>query len=197
MQNIFLSKNNPKDYVAKRGAGEYPDAPKKCPYGDCGINIEMKKNGFYRRFLITITFSGKIRIRRYKCLKCGRTLSMLPSFCLSGYSYSVEFIVTLLQYVINIGSIKKAAREWRTCICDISRRLINKYLRRLRDNRKMIQYVLNQLSPDNIGIGRIPGDTDWTKSFLSGMQPTLWPEFNAKFHKITGKSFMSLHNSIA
>ena len=197
MQNIFMSRNKPEDYVDKDGGGEYPEAPKKCPYGDCGINLEMKKNGYYIRLLITLTFTGRIRIRRYKCPKCGRTLSMLPSFCVAGISYGVDFVITLLQYVINKGSIKKTVREWRAVALDISRRLINKYLTRLQNNRGLIQYGINQMSPDNIGLGRMPGDTEWTKSFLSGMRPTLSPEFNANFHKITGKSFMSLHNRIA
>ena len=33
MQNIFLSKYSPEDYVDKDGGNEYPDAPKKCPFG--------------------------------------------------------------------------------------------------------------------------------------------------------------------
>ena len=197
MQNIFMSKQKPEDYVDKDGAGEYPAAPKKCPFRDCGINLEMKKNGFYIRLLITITFAGMIRIRRYKCPKCGRTLSMLPSFCLAGFTYGVEFIVTLMQHAIEKGSIKKAVREWRAVATEVSRRLVNKYLARLRNNRKIIQYGINQLSPGNISLGRMPGDIEWTKSFLDGIQADLSPEFNASFHKSTGKSFMSFHNKIA
>jgi transposase-like protein len=197
MQNIFMTQNKPKDYVDKDGAGKYPPAPKKCPFGDCGINLEMKKNGFYIRMLITITFTGLIRIRRYKCPKCGRTLSMLPSFCLARFSYSVDFAVALLQYTINKGSIRKAAREWRAIAAEVSRRLINKYLARLRGNRGLIQYGINQLSPGNIRLGRLPGDAEWTKSFLDGIRPSLSPEFNANFHRITGKSFMSSQNKIA
>ena len=197
MQSIFLSKHRPKDYVEKDGGGEYPEAPKKCPYGDCGINLQMKKNGFYQRYLYTLTFNGKIRIRRYKCELCKRTLSMLPSFCVSGHSYGIELIITLLQQVYSIGSLKKVVAQWCSGGIEISRRLINKYLSRLRHNRGMIQYGINQLSPDNISLGRLSGDTEWTKSFLGGIMPSLSPEFNAKFHKTTGKSFMSSHNRIA
>ena len=197
MQNIFLSEYKPEEYADKGKAGKYPDAPKKCPYGDCGINLKMKKHGFYSRFLRTITFAGWIRIRRYKCPKCGRTLSMLPSFCVAGISYSVDLIMALLQYVINTGSIKKTVREWAAIGVEISRRLIGKYLSRLRKNRRLIQYGMNQLSPGNIELGRPPGDAEWTESFLYGMRPHLSPEFNAKFHKTTGKSFMSSHNKIA
>ena len=197
MQNIFLSNQNPEDYTKKDGVGEYPMAPRKCPFKDCGVNLEMKKNGFYVRFLMTLMFSGMIRIRRYKCPKCKRTVSMLPSFCLAGFSYGVELVTSLLQQAIKTGSIKKTVAEWREHWESISRRLVNKYLTRLRNNRKMIQYGMNQISPDNISLGRIPGDTEWTKSFLLGIRPNLSPELNADFQKVTGKSFMSLQNRIS
>ena len=197
MQNIFYTKQNPEEYVNKDGIGEYPDAPKKCPFKECGVKLEMKKNGFYVRFLVTLMFSGRIRIRRYKCPKCKRTVSMLPSFCIAGFSYGVEFVMALLQQVIKTGSINKAVAQWQKHWAGISRRLIDKYLTRLRNNRKLIQYGINQISPGNIDLGRPPGDTEWTKSFLSWIRPTLCPEFNASFHKATGLSFMSLHNKIA
>jgi hypothetical protein len=191
MQNIFMTKQRPEDYIDKNGAGEYPAAPQKCPFKDCGVNLKMKKNGYYNRCLYTITFTGRIRIRRYKCPLCGKTISMLPSFCLAGFSYGVEFIVALLQQVMKLGSIKKAVTEWSSKEPGVSRRLISKYLARICNNRGLIQYGMNQISPDNISLGRPPGDTDWTKGFLDGMRPHLSPEFNAKFHKCTGKSFMS------
>jgi hypothetical protein len=103
----------------------------------------------------------------------------------------------MLQYVINKGSVKRTVREWRAIAVIISRRLINKYLARLRNNRGLIQYGINQMSPENISLGRTAGDTEWTKSFLDGIRPSLSPEFNASFHNKTGKSFMSLQNRIA
>jgi len=197
MQHIFSSKHGPEEYVNKNGAGEYPAAPKKCPFKDCGINLEMEKNGFYFRMLITMTFSGIIRIRRYKCPKCGRTLSMLPSFCISGYTYGIDFVIELLRQALNGGSVNKAVSDGRRYVASLSRRLVGKFLTRLRKNRKVIQYGLNQISPEYIGLGRLSGDTEWTKSFLDGIGPMLWPEFNAKFHNATGKSFMSLSITIA
>ena len=197
MQNIFLCKNKPEDYVKKGGRGKYPPAPKRCHHKGCGINIEMKKHGFYSRFLTTLKFRGMVRIRRYKCSKCGRTVSMLPSFCIPRVSYGALLTVMLLRYTLTVGSISKAAKVFCAYIGSISRRLIGKYLSRLNNNRQLIQYVLNQQSPDNIALGRLSGDAKWTKSFLFGIRPHLLPEFNVDFHKTTGKSFMSLQNRIA
>ena len=191
MQIIFLSKHEPADYVDKNMEGKYPDAPLKCPFKDCGINLTMKKNGFYKRYLKTSTFSGYIRIRRYKCPKCGRTVSMLPSFCVSGFSYGAELIINMAQSAAETGSVRKATKEWRGSAESVSRRLIALYLARIRGNRKLIQYGLNQISPGNAHIGGTPGDIEWAKRFLLGIRPTLAPEFNANFHKTTGKSFMS------
>ena len=197
MQNIFLCKYKPEDYVEKDGNGKYPPAPKKCPHKDCGINVEMKKHGYYSRFLTTLKFSGIIRIRRYNCPKCGRTVSMLPSFCIPGISYGAVLIVMLLRYTLIAGSIRKAAKTFCAYVGSMSRRLIAKYLSRLQKNRQMIQYGINQLSPDNIALGRLSGDAEWTKSFLFGIRPHLLPELNVDFHKMTGTSFVSLQNRIA
>jgi len=197
MQSIFLSRCKPEDYVKKGDKGKYPPAPKKCPYKDCGINLEMKKHGYYSRFLSTFKFNGMVRIRRYKCPKCGRTVSMLPSFCIPGVTYGTVFVIMLLRYTLTAGSISKAVKIFCRYIGSISRRLISKYLSRLQNNRQLIQYGINQLSPDNIALGRISGDAEWTKRFLFGIRPYLLPEFNVDFHKMTGTSFMSLQNRIA
>jgi len=197
MQIVFLSNQCPEDYINESGAGEYPAAPKKCPFKNCGINLEMRKHGFYSRYLVTIAFSGRIRIRRYKCRKCGRTVSTLPSFCVPGYTYGVIVIVMILLRALETDSIKKTAKEWRGRGMAITRRHIAKHMGRLRENRKLIQYGLNQISPENANMGGETGDTEWTKRFLLGIRPTLSAEFNANFHKATGISFMSTRNRIA
>jgi len=192
-----MSIYEPWDYQNKGGIGEYPAPPGKCPFKDCRIPLEMKKHGYYERYFLTTTFTGSIRIRRYRCPKCGRTLSMLPSFCLAGYIYGVELVITLIKQVYELGSVRRVATEWQTKVEGISRRIISKYIARLQNNRGMIQYGINQMSPDNIGMGRLSGDIEWTERFLSGIQPALAPEFNARFHKETGISFMSLQTKIA
>ena len=197
MQIIFLSNQAPSEYVDKDGTGKFPEAPDKCPFKECRINIPMKKNGFYTRYLITLDFAGDIRIRRYVCPKCGRTVSMLPSFCIAGYTYSIEFIVSILRQVVETGSIRGTAKEWGCCAENISRRHIRLYMGRLRQSRQMIQYGLNQMSPGSAEIGSSSGDTEWTKRLLREIRPTLSPEFNANFQKATGRSFMSMQKTIA
>ena len=75
MQIVFKTNQHPHDYAApdphdntaeeKNFCGMYPDAPSKCPFKDCGIHGQMKKHGFYTRYLLTLIFAGKIRISAY------------------------------------------------------------------------------------------------------------------------------------
>jgi hypothetical protein len=197
MQIVFLSKQSPEDYTKNNNNGKYPDAPNRCPFRGCKVKLPMKKNGFYERFLVTDVFHGRIRVRRYCCPKCGRTVSMLPSFCAAGFTYGAEIIISLARAAVVGGSVRKAVREDQCQVECLSRQLVAQHLRRLRDNRRLIQYGLNQISPENANIGSSPGDTEWTKRLLLGIKPTLTPEFNAEFHKATGRSFMSMQNRIA
>ena len=196
MQILFITQQSPYDYASKGGAGKYPDAPKKCPYKSCGQKKELSKNGYYRRYLIAIVFQGVIRIRRYKCLKCGHTVSMLPSFCLACYTYGVEIIILLMREAIQAESIRKAAKKYDD-VENVSRRQIKQYLSRLRSNKVLIQYGYIQISPEGASVFSPSGDTEWTKRLLLGNKPTLCPELSAKFHNAVGKSFMSTDSRIA
>ena len=51
--------------------------PDRCP--QCQAAHELIAHGFYRRTLVDRTFDGSIRVRRYLCRSCKRTVSLLPS----------------------------------------------------------------------------------------------------------------------
>lgn len=54
----------------------------------------MRAHGFYTRTLVDIAFDGTIRVRRYLCCCCKRTVSLLPEFALPYLRFvSVEKIV--------------------------------------------------------------------------------------------------------
>jgi len=79
----------------------------------------------------------------------------------------------------------------------MSRRHINFYKKRLMENRKLIQYALNIMSPGLICLGRFPGDKDWTREFVKIFDNVHPHVFLVEFHKITNNSFMSLQNTVA
>src|SRR6266849_3225555 len=59
-----------------------PDShrPGHCP--QCQIKRPLTAHGFYTRTLIDTVFDGVIRVRRYLCQACQRTVSLLPEFVL-------------------------------------------------------------------------------------------------------------------
>jgi len=71
--------------------------PHKCP--ECGCT-KMHKWGTYERCVIEEKGEHRILIQRIRCVKCGKTHSYLPSFCVSELCYSSDFVMTMLNALI-------------------------------------------------------------------------------------------------
>jgi Domain of unknown function (DUF6431) len=73
-----------------------PDAyrPSHCP--QCQTKRPLSAHGFYTRTLIDTTFDGVIRVRRYLCQACRRTVSLLPEFILPYLRSSLMVIALFL-----------------------------------------------------------------------------------------------------
>ena len=73
-----------------------PDShrPGHCP--QCQIKRPLTAHGFYTRTLIDTVFDGVIRVRRYLCQACQRTVSLLPEFILPYLRSSVMVIALFL-----------------------------------------------------------------------------------------------------
>lgn len=58
-----------------------PDShrPAQCP--QCQTKRPLTAHGFYTRTLMDAAFDGLIRVRRYVCQACQRTVSLLPGSC--------------------------------------------------------------------------------------------------------------------
>ena len=54
--------------------------PRHCP--QCQAKDPLTAHGFYVRTIIDAAFNGAIRVRRYLCEACRRTVSLLPEFAL-------------------------------------------------------------------------------------------------------------------
>jgi transposase-like protein len=55
--------------------------PDRCP--QCQAHHSLTAHGFYSRTLVDAEFDGSIRVRRYLCRSCKRTVSLLPEFALN------------------------------------------------------------------------------------------------------------------
>ena len=82
---------------------QYPEAisdpercrPDHCP--QCEASRPLVGHGFYSRTLVGGAFEGVIRVRRYLCRACRRTVSLLPEFALPYLRFSVSVIALFLM----------------------------------------------------------------------------------------------------
>jgi len=68
--------------------------PARCPM--CEANRPLTAHGFYVRTLIDMNFDGPLRVRRYLCRACRRTVSLLPHFALPYLRSSITVIAVWL-----------------------------------------------------------------------------------------------------
>jgi hypothetical protein len=68
--------------------------PDHCP--QCAAKQPLTGHGFYRRTLVDPAFDGVIRVRRYLCRLCQRTVSLLPQFALPWLRFSLTVIALFL-----------------------------------------------------------------------------------------------------
>ena len=83
--------------------------PAKCP--QCVSKQRMVSHGFYRRTLVDVGWEGVIRVRRYLCRACGRTVSLLPKFVLPYLRFTILVIGLFLTARLSKGQTLKAAAE--------------------------------------------------------------------------------------
>jgi Domain of unknown function (DUF6431) len=91
----------------------YPNRyrPDHCPL--CHAEGPLRAHGFYCRTLVDVQYDGSIRVRRYLCLLCKRTVSLLPEFVLPYLRFSIQviglFLVTRLLHSLPLGAAAAAA----------------------------------------------------------------------------------------
>lgn len=81
--------------------------PDHCP--QCEAKHPLTAHGFYRRTLVDVGLDGSIRVRRYRCRSCKRTVSLLPEFALPYLRFTIAVIALFLVARLLEGRTLKAA----------------------------------------------------------------------------------------
>jgi transposase-like protein len=68
--------------------------PAQCP--QCQAKQQLTAHGFYSRTFVDCNFDGSIRVRRYLCETCKRTVSLLPEFALPYLRFGISVIAMFL-----------------------------------------------------------------------------------------------------
>lgn len=87
--------------------------PDHCP--QCEAKQPLAGHGFYCRTLTDPVFDGVIRVRRYLCRLCKRTVSLLPEFALPWLRFSITvislFLVARLLRGLTLAAAALAASQ--------------------------------------------------------------------------------------
>src|SRR6266513_2551199 len=81
--------------------------PDHCP--QCEAQHPLTGHGFYGRTLVDAAFDGVISVRRYLCLCCKRTVSLLPEFVLPWLRFSISVIALFVAAGVQ-GGVSRVAR---------------------------------------------------------------------------------------
>lgn len=87
--------------------------PDHCP--QCQAKQSLTGHGFYQRTLVDVAFDRVIRVRRYLCRLCKRTVSLLPQFALPWLRFSITvislFLMARLLQGLTLAAAARAARQ--------------------------------------------------------------------------------------
>jgi transposase-like protein len=87
--------------------------PDNCP--QCQAQHSLTAHGFYTRTLVDVGFDGSIRVRRYLCRSCKRTVSLLPEFALPYLRFGIMvvslFLVARLLHGATLAAAAVAAAQ--------------------------------------------------------------------------------------
>ena len=81
--------------------------PSRCP--QCPAKERLTAHGFYSRTIVGEAFDGLIRIRRYLCRTCRRTVSLLPEWALPFMRFSILVIARTMKARLMENRAWKAA----------------------------------------------------------------------------------------
>ena len=72
----------------------------------------MRAHGFYIRTIVDEAFDGVIRVRRYLCQACRRTVSLLPEWALPYMRFSIAVIGRTLKARLMENRVWKAGESY-------------------------------------------------------------------------------------
>jgi Domain of unknown function (DUF6431) len=96
------------DIRSRSAAARY--RPQHCPM--CGTRHPLRAHGFYTRTLVDVKFDGSIPVRRYLCLLCRCTVSLLPQVTLPYLRFAIVIVgAFLVGRLLKRRTLREAARE--------------------------------------------------------------------------------------
>jgi hypothetical protein len=113
--------------------------PSSCP--QCWIKQPLIAHGFYRRTIVDEAFDGVIRIRRYLCQVCLRTVSLLPEWALP----FMRFSIPVISNTVKVRLMEN--RAWKIAAPEAPYQRGQHWVRRFAQQAEPLSAVLTALTP--------------------------------------------------
>jgi Domain of unknown function (DUF6431) len=140
--------------------------PQSCPM--CGARHPLRAHGFYYRTLVAVKWDELIPVRRYLCLVCRHTLSLLPQFVLPYLRFGIAIVRRFLVARLLKGwSMRKAG-----CAAFQPRMPYQRgqaWVRRFRARAEALCLALAQARST-----AVPPAPDWVTRALRMLEATGW-----------------------
>ena len=109
MQMLYPFAGSIQQYIECVDRSEEPERcrPANCP--QCESKQRMVSHGFYSRTVVDVEWECVIRVRRYLCHACQRTVSLLPEFLLPYLRFTIRLIGLFLKARLEGQTLKAAA----------------------------------------------------------------------------------------
>ena len=190
MQKMFDAGCDPEMYQAQGKGHNFPDMTGElCP--QCRGEY-LKKHGFYSRQLVTIEFEGIIIIRRYYCHACGKTVSLLPSFCHPKRTYGILVIIRLLvEFYIKMGTVCQIAANFLAATgVECTRQLLLHYRKRIEKNLNSLAMAITEIY--SMGSPPVTEKSDTRKKVGQLLSNILKPqETSLKIFELTRATYLT------
>src|SRR5213594_1498619 len=111
MQMRYRFRGSIQQYIESVGSSAEANRcrPVSCP--QCESKQRLVCHGFYKRTVVESDWDGDIRVRRYLCKACRRTVSLLPEFVLPYLRFAIVVMAAFLKARLWSGQTLRAAAE--------------------------------------------------------------------------------------
>jgi hypothetical protein len=113
VQRVIKVQGGLKAYSATPDMLETTPGAKECPF--CSDKHRLRRHGHYRRFALLPCEQGPVRVwvRRLLCSRTGKTVSLLPDFCLPRRQHGPAIVGTFLSGYAEGGTLLASLRAAR------------------------------------------------------------------------------------
>jgi hypothetical protein len=111
MQMLYAFSGSIQQYIERVASSVEANRCRPCSCPQCQSKRPLVSHGFYNRTVVEEDLEYVIRVRRYLCWACRRTVSLLPDFVLPYLRFAIVVIAAFLKARLWSGQTLKAAAE--------------------------------------------------------------------------------------